>query len=98
MVADPVNELFFNYNNSMEARRSAYRTNWLIIWSTTNIALLGAAFDPSYISTIVRLMKKYIIVLLGFIQFIAYPMMIKYPDMDIIVALFNYNNNMLIRN
>ena len=43
-------------------------------------------------------MKKYIIVLLGFIQFIAYPMMIKYPDMDIIVALFNYNNNMLIRN
>ena len=53
MVADPANELFFDYNNSMEACRSAYRTNWLIIWSTTNIALLGAAFDPSYISTIV---------------------------------------------
>lgn len=53
MVADDANELFFDYNNSISACRSSYRSQWITIWATTDIALLGAAFDPSYISTAV---------------------------------------------
>lgn len=53
MVIDPSEELLYDFNVAIYGCQASYRTAWLTIWATCDIALLGAAFDPSYVSTVV---------------------------------------------